>query len=232
MKKHLLLSLAVLTACISYGQIVYHYNGGLTYFGVATLDMDNDGYPEYDFNVISSAAQISCYGDNCVGKGSNVILFNDGQTIGPAVNWHCSGGYYSPIQAAGAGPKLLGLKFYLGNNIHYGWATIDINGGGSYVLWDWAYEATPNTPIAAGRVYYAGISENTAFEGNVNVWNGQLTVETAAGQLGDVSLYTLSGQKIYGASVKSNTATVDVAPFASGVYVLRVGNTFRKILVP
>ena len=126
----------------------------------------------------------------------------------------------------------MGLKFYLGNNIHYGWVNIEVNGGGSYVLWDWAYEATPDRPIGAGQAYYAGIAENTAFGGKVNVWNGQLTVESAAGQLGDVSLYTLSGQKIYGASIKSNTVTVDTAPFAQGVYCLRVGNTFRKILVP
>ena len=47
-----------------------------------------------------------------------------------------------------------GLRFYIEENIHYGWVMMDFSefgtAGGKIV--GWAYESTPNTPIPAGAI--------------------------------------------------------------------------------
>lgn len=54
---------------------------------------------------------------------------------------------------AGVASAYIGLEFYFDGDAYYGWvrvgAPVSINGGWIY---DYAYETTPNTPIAAGAV--------------------------------------------------------------------------------
>ena len=54
------------------------------------------------------------------------------------------GGTFAPPERA-----FMGLRFDIGGNTHYGWVDVE-EGTSSQTLHRWAYETTPNTPIAAG----------------------------------------------------------------------------------
>lgn len=230
MKSKFFTLLFALGAQLSFGQIIFHYNGGTTYFGSQDLDMDNDGYPEYEFKPYGNNIVVTTYGGHCVGKGANIILFNDGQNISSTNNWYCTAGSYSPIPMGGTGATYLGLKFVLNGQFHYGWVNIDINtGGNSFVLWSWAYNSVAGQPIQAGYTSAAGVNEWTVSDGIAYVASGMLQLSSAKGDLGEVSIYTIAGQKMYGNRITSTAATIDVSSWAKGVYVLRVGNAVRKI---
>ena len=50
----------------------------------------------------------------------------------------------------------LGIRFYIGANRHYGWIRLDLDNGfpnqARGFLTEWAYNSTPNAPLAAGVV--------------------------------------------------------------------------------
>jgi hypothetical protein len=51
----------------------------------------------------------------------------------------------------GAGDKFIALQFHINSDIHYGWVRINLNSVCDYMdIIDWAYESTPDKPIAAG----------------------------------------------------------------------------------
>lgn len=49
------------------------------------------------------------------------------------------------------GEGFLGLRFKINGQVHYGWARIEITGPAEWVVKDYAYNATPNNPVYAGR---------------------------------------------------------------------------------
>jgi hypothetical protein len=81
--------------------------------------------------------------------GSNSVA----STAGPA--W---GG---PLSSGQEG--YLGVRFYAGDGLHYGWIHASLAGdstlGPSPTITDWAYETRPNTPILAGALPLAALSE-------------------------------------------------------------------------
>ncbi len=49
------------------------------------------------------------------------------------------------------GESYLGLKFDINGKQHYGWARLDVTSAFQWVIKDYAYNATPNSPILAGQ---------------------------------------------------------------------------------
>jgi hypothetical protein len=49
------------------------------------------------------------------------------------------------------GDRFLGLRFEINGEVHYGWARIRIESPTEWRVKDYAYNATPNNPICAGR---------------------------------------------------------------------------------
>lgn len=49
------------------------------------------------------------------------------------------------------GDRFLGLQFEMNGKVHYGWARIRITSPTEWEVKDYAYNATPNNPISAGR---------------------------------------------------------------------------------
>lgn len=231
MKKLLLSCFVLAVTSYSYGQIIYHNNGGLTYFGGFDLDMDNNGFPEYELSVLSSQTQLSFYGDNCVAKGANIVFFNNGQMINSSVSWQCNDGYWHPVNAPDQQVKTIGLKFFLNNQPHYGWVRVELQlGGDAFVVWDYAYNATPNTPIPAAQTWNASIEDYSMFSGFTNVQDGLLMIE-ANSSLNDVELYTMNGKNVYKEFVQNNSILIDVSQFSHGIYLLKIGSSFKKILL-
>ncbi len=73
-------------------------------------------------------------------------------------------------------PGLLGLRFELNNQTHFGWARISVSvTGGEFVLYDYAYEAKANTPIVGydtSSILSVYELENEIFQWNAYVQNG------------------------------------------------------------
>ena len=51
----------------------------------------------------------------------------------------------------GQGDRYLGLRLTINQQNHYGWARIQITGPAEWVVKDYAFNATPNKPVFAGR---------------------------------------------------------------------------------
>ena len=51
----------------------------------------------------------------------------------------------------GAGDSYLGLRFKINGAVHYGWVRMQISSPANWVVKDYAYNATPNEPVFAGR---------------------------------------------------------------------------------
>ena len=66
-------------------------------------------------------------------------------------------GYTFPATGPFAGVDgYLGIRFYIGSALHYGWMRLDFDNGFPNVpqgfLTEWAYNSVPDQPIAAGAV--------------------------------------------------------------------------------
>lgn len=160
------------SAAVVYTDIVPdHVGGGNSQY---MLDVNNDGTNDFAFNGYSwfysgyygtyqsnsfrlqplagsnGWQQGGYYGGPGVLSSSNMI--SAGQSFGTysgALNYSwgygCYGGWCSQTD------KFIGLRFNIGGNTHYGWVRLDVSGN-SWVIKDYAYEDTPNTPIMAGNV--------------------------------------------------------------------------------
>lgn len=140
------------------------------------IDMDSDG--QFDYAIRAGPAQVDVLmsGNNRVialpatppDMGSYVVPLSYGDQIGsslsPVLSWVGTNDFpgYAGMSAcydAGCAGIWVGLTGYMGveldsgGNTYYGWVQI-LNGGigSAGYIYDWAYEARPNTPIFAGAV--------------------------------------------------------------------------------
>ncbi len=84
------------------------------------------------------------------------MVFAPGAAIGPSSDWdteNSDNGYagttdYDGVLSTGQ-TGIFGVRFQIGGEWHYGWVSIT-EGSSNQTINGWAYESTPNTPIAAG----------------------------------------------------------------------------------
>ncbi|HLA62970.1 MAG TPA: T9SS type A sorting domain-containing protein, partial [Rhodothermales bacterium] len=152
-----------------------------------------------------------------------------------------------PVDWRGTGEHYIGVRLSLTNGptttTHFGWVLIEIpSQGGSMLLKSYAYEATPNTPIAAGNT---GVSiapgpdgspgTHALSEAYPNPSNGasRFTLEVAETQDVRVAVYDLVGREVAVlhdgtlAQGRDHVFTLDASALPDGVYVVRtVGTAF------
>ena len=91
--------------------------------------------------------EISAYPDRAVpNQGMHYEtwgVFTIGDCVGGEVNCFYDWKYQ--------GEGYLGLRFQINGKVHYGWARIRLETPAEWVVKDYAYNATPNSPICAGR---------------------------------------------------------------------------------
>ncbi len=173
---------ALILPCLCKGGIIFTpYNGDLTPAFPSnefTLDINNDGTPEFKFSAVMDAP---LYSVDVRGLGSEEILFPEapgaisalaishGTRIGSdelegLARWETGIGILShwdlqfPIGEIKGGYFLetnayIGIRFQINENIHYGWIQVDnpfdVPGG---TLTGFAYETSPGVSIIAGAV--------------------------------------------------------------------------------
>lgn len=187
-------------------------NNGVTF---TTLDLNNDGIPDFTF-AISSTAHFSSIGYTTrarfylkviPGQAGNEAVQGAqaptasavpaGVKIGPQEKF-APGDLYMVNQAyvrggtarsSGTWQKVefayVGLKILIDGQVHYGWARIKFPYPYAYQypsIYGYAYESTPNQPIATGQTSGSESSSNTVEPASlgmlaagapaVNLWRG------------------------------------------------------------
>jgi hypothetical protein len=191
--------------------ITYNTNGAQD----PGIDIDNDGTIDIKFRLDFQQAPPGANADYFyhigglttgsqamldAGLGNNLFgvpywkKLTAGTAIGPAsANFQSNTNFPEPLLGDGennniinAGDCLIGIKFKIGNNIHYAWMRVNLTGAVTglvpNVIKDWAYESTANTAIAAGDM--GGGTTNVAVTGiAVNGQGGASTITTNDGTL-------------------------------------------------
>jgi Secretion system C-terminal sorting domain len=118
----------------------------------------------------------------------------------------------------------LGVKFTFDGNTHYGWVRMDtdVNGSNLIVVKGIAFDATPDTPIAAGdEGEPLGVTDQL-FEGfNFFVSNEQLNL-SAANAMDSVTVYSILGQQVASQKLSGTNGTVNLAALSTGAYIAKV----------
>lgn len=169
----LALALAVMQ-CASFAQGIIYVTPQqpITYGpgeGSYDLDINGNGITDYVLFFTPSGAYFTPQGGNSIAVDGSYLVaaLNEGQNISssldPAYQWYGStatlgaqaifDGQYVYTGNFSDTNAFVGLQFQSNGETHYGWMEIHNypNVAAGQVL-DWAYESSPNTPIAAGTV--------------------------------------------------------------------------------
>jgi len=134
--------------------------------------------------------------------------------------------------------KYLGLKFYIGTNVHYGWARLDIRDDSRvYTLKDYAYESSPDTPINAGDDGSVGITEaSTLMNCNVFSTGSRIVVERLdkINSTAVVRIFSLTGQQVMEHNLAGSRIELNLSDL-SGIFLVKVAdqekNYMRKVYI-
>ena len=134
--------------------------------GPIYINLDSAGQNEFAIAAFLSSVRVNPY--NIGPQASKVLTsvsyyvnsFAAGASIGPA-STEAGGARFAGRQVGAdfynfvGTDKYVGLKWDIGGgNFNYGWARVDVSGAnnGTATLFSFAYESTPNAPIAAGAI--------------------------------------------------------------------------------
>ena len=247
MKRLFLLSLALLTFSIANSQIVNGHIGtgnitiaGTEWTNVYGIDFNNDGILEFrlsDFSGVDGN-QVNAYiSYNWTEGGNNVVsdpeIWDYAAVLasGQVVDANCTFGGHgdATFQDLTTVPEriFVGFRILLADGVHYGWAEAVVSTSASDIILNWvacAYNTTPNAPVTIGStVAIANVETPTVHA--YALGENRLRVETDGNE---VMIYDIHGRQIN--SVHCNGAvTVNVQQ--SGLYLVRVGSSTRKVIV-
>ncbi|MFZ1633573.1 MAG: T9SS type A sorting domain-containing protein [Chitinophagales bacterium] len=120
--------------------------------------------------------------------------------------------------------KFLGLKFTDSDGLyHYGWLRCDLKDEGrTLIVKDYAYELQPEKPLLAGDTV-SHIDTSTAIqEATIYSFNNTIYVNIPNYQNTQITVYDISGNKIYNKSLEGNSEIINMENFAAGIYVVSV----------
>lgn len=183
------------------------YNSLLHAFKGFSSSFFNYPYNLATGNIISAAGPWNsnyAYNDFCIGSGYPNSQFCGGVTDG-----------------------FIGLRFKIAGNFHYGWARLDVISSSSYIIKDYAYNATPGASIAAGDTGSLGIGENELNKIKVVALNKSIGLYNLPPS-SSYNLYNMTGQKVLNGSTIQKEHVIEATSLASGVYVLELTDTNSK----
>jgi hypothetical protein len=166
-------------SCPAEAKIVYtpaHINLGSGGYYEYQLDLNHDGVTDLTFSVDSSTDFVRFFasvrahpakGNEVEGSVWYASALQRGMQIGGRNHFRAGGSLMARVyvthshgQSKTYGPwmnvygRYLGIMFQIKGKPHYGWARLNVSGGGSSlggVLTGYAYETIPNKPIIAGK---------------------------------------------------------------------------------
>ena len=131
-----------------------------------------------------------------------------------------TGGDFTPGQEG-----IIGLKFKIGSDTHYGWARVEVTDSLDILsIKDYAYQATADTAILAGDIG-SGFVGIQALENNVLISNYNNNVQVKLnGEINNAQLKitNMSGKEIISKKLTSEVETISMDEFAAGIYLANV----------
>ena len=222
-------SLMTIDSLINYVTSGYTYNNNIMGAAINNISNSNSWVLSSFYvsnmqqgTLISSAAQFGNYNNSTGSIGSALGATFDYSLLQNGVPLSTSNDFFGNFNPNEQG--ILGLRFSLNNNIHYGWARVEYLPGGSLSIKDYAYEATPNTPIIAGDngAGLVGVQEQLNAV-TISVLNNSIRIENKGANNDCLMVLTnISGQQILEKQLKENIELVDVSELATGIYLVKV----------
>ena len=248
MKRLVLLSLALLTFSIANAQIANGRIGtgnitiaGTEWTDVYGIDFNNDGILEFRLSDFSGVEgnQVNAYiSYNWTEGGNNVVsdpevwdyaaVLASGQVVDANSTF---GGYGdATFQDLTTVPEriFVGFRILLADGVHYGWAEAVVSTSASDIVLNWvacSYNTTPNAPVTIGNTAAITHVEAPAIHAYA-LGNNRLHVETDGSEV--IMLYDISGRQLN--TIPCNNE-VTITMQQSGLYLVRVGSTTRKVMV-
>lgn len=220
-------------------------------YNIFPIDFNNDGTEEYDFRwddwgtdwfmhftfndiddqIALDGTTTNMYGGRFVKK----LAYND--PINSTLTWGTS--YPEPFIGESTlnsnfldqGDKYIGLKFKLGNNVHYGWVLVNFqtyNSTRKLIIKSYAYNSVPNAPIAAGQISSNEIVINNQDKIAIypNPAKDQITIQNSEFINNNYLIYNSIGQLVK--QGKTETGIIEFKDLENGVYFLRINNIEGK----
>ena len=211
------------------------------------LDLDNGGVFDFAFNLnvgsyssytsqqvaVTPAGSNGVAGDT-VGAYVYPFAFNSGDTIKSTLQFNF-GSSQSMASYFGSGSsygnflgqtdKFIGLQFYIGAQLHYGWARFDVDATASqFTIKDYAYNSTPNAYILAGEMP-VGISENS-LTNNTSIYSADknIIIKFLTDELvqADVKITNAIGQEMHSSSLGDKETIIDMSKEKTGIYFVTI----------
>ena len=211
------------------------------------LDLDNGGIFDFSFNLnFGSATSYPAQQVAVTPAGSNGVpgdtvgayvypfAFNSGDTIKSTLQFNFGasqsmasyfGSGYSYGNFLGQTDKFIGLQFYIGTNLHYGWARFDVDATASqFTIKDYAYNSVPNAYILAGEMP-VGITENT-LNNNASIYSSDknIIIKFLSDELiqAYVKITNALGQEMHCASIGNKETSIDMTKEKTGIYFVTI----------
>jgi len=144
-------------------------------------------------------------------------------------------GYYNPCYCSFEN-KYFGLQFNINSISHYGWVRVT---GTSYcsVIFDFAYNMIPETPILAGQTSITNISDhNSNIQSEIKIIKEQaeLKIKSYLYELYNVIIVNQSGIVVQENTAIKNQINIPVSNLHKGFYILLISHkngVLRKKIV-
>lgn len=221
------------------------------------IDLDNDTFPEFDIrlqltvNLYANPLQAgaSIFGNpngGSVGNYNYPFALNSGYIIGPYAYtsdraWISNTGQtmvYNNCLSEGSDynqwctvtDKYLGLRFDIGGNTHYGWARLDVGElPDSWILKDYAYEQTSDTPIAAGAGSLS-VGDNVFDDVRIVALKKSIALFGLPQQT-HYRVFSMTGQSVLNGEIGRNSQVIEANTLASGIYVIELKDTTTRAVL-
>ena len=243
------LTLAIAGVADAEGQIMYtdvnpDFEGGLDLEYM--LDLNNDSTPDFRIfrdsdgdlymsplninNEVLGNAYVSSLGYYAliypfaldsgvvISNGASGAWYNENNfSIGyTSLNWNsCNAGYWCDVN-----DKFLGLRFDIGGNTHYGWARLDVSNVEAWVVKDYAYEASANTPITTDATLSLDYLEKNT---RVTCVDRIVTISKPPGEA-FYRVISITGQIVNEGITRLETQKISLETLSSGMYIVEVSD--------
>lgn len=120
--------------------------------------------------------------------------------------------------------KYCGIKFINNGNIHYGWIRLSWNSN-YVVVYDYAFNATPDLMILAGQTGLTEINEilkNDSFTISHIGCQLEITSKSINSKIDRIRLIGISGQCIRDIEINNFNASINTSNIPTGIYILQI----------
>ncbi|MDU8887178.1 T9SS type A sorting domain-containing protein [Yeosuana sp. MJ-SS3] len=211
---------------------------------VHVFDLNGDGQGdfnirnvEYLYNYVYYRSYLGIWpapGNAVLGSSANSLIYpfalDEGEIISAGnSNWKSNNFYqtliwsycYSNSNWCGVTDKYLGLRFNdLSANTYYAWARLDVTAADDWVLKDYAFYGTPDTPIMAGEGRL-DIDENILRKVKIIALNKSIAIYNLT-DITNYRLFNITGQSLLEGVIENDTYVIEANTMSSGVYIIEL----------